>query len=192
MSALWGKQAEAFWGHSYDCFWGFFHREERGMEWKRRNKKKKARKIWRVKERGTKTSLRSSGAMEERLRDWSGEKKGRRGSKGRKVSVRTERETGRFHAREEEGVLAGLCTVWPCLFSICCIPPFLLPLPSSSAARPPHLLTILFLFFFQGGDEADHTTQEAGGKSLTAHKHTIWLVGLRSAHLSSCVQPMYV
>lgn len=34
------------------------------------------------------------------------------------------------------GVLAGLCTVWPCLFSICCIPPFLLPLPSFSAARP--------------------------------------------------------
>lgn len=50
-------------------FFFFSHREERGMEWKRR-KKKKIDKYEELRRRGgTETSLRRSGAMEGRLRD---------------------------------------------------------------------------------------------------------------------------
>ena len=109
------------------------------------------------------------------------------------MSARTERETGRFHAREEEEeeeevcVLAGLCTVWPCLFSICCIPPFLLPLPSFSAARPPPPFNNPLFIFLPGRRRGG--PHNAGGRGEIINRtQTHSMTGrLRSAHLSPCV-----
>ena len=83
-----------------------------------------------------------------------------------KVRMRTEGK-GQFHGQEWRNVLVALCAVWPCLFSVCCVPPFLLPLPSFCCS--PTLKT-LFLFL-PGCRQGGQHSPEGLGTLLTVHKH---------------------
>ncbi len=104
--------------------------------------------------------------------------KGKKSTGGQTEKQRARKVSMKNEDRRKRGIswgggvaaLAGLCTVWPCLFSICYIPPFLLPLPSTLFLSCSPTLTILFLFL-PGRRQGRPHNAGGLGKSLTAHKH---------------------